>query len=119
MVNAAGKVKPIWELSWKFKTTLLPFDSLVFPLFDSYPPASKGSREVANLIERKNPHTPVYGVKEFVCLSVRLSITICHTNFTSTYFLYKKFDITSSRASNAKLFEILPCTCSFFFPTYP
>ena len=37
-------------------------------LFDH--PASKASREVANFIERKNPHTPVYGVKEFVCLSV-------------------------------------------------
>ena len=31
-------------------------------------PASEASREVANLIERKN--TPVYGVKEFVHLSV-------------------------------------------------
>ena len=28
------------------------------------------SREVANLTERKNPHIPVYGVKESVCLSV-------------------------------------------------
>ena len=27
------------------------------------------SREVANLTERKNPHTPVYGFKEFVHLS--------------------------------------------------
>ena len=35
-----------------------------------YPPASEANREVANLTERKNPHTPVYGVKEFVCLSV-------------------------------------------------
>ena len=26
-------------------------------------PTSKASREVANLTERKNPHTPVYGVK--------------------------------------------------------
>ena len=34
------------------------------------PPASEASREVANLTERKYPHTPVYGVKEFVCLSV-------------------------------------------------
>ena len=25
---------------------------------------------VANLTERKNPHTPVNGVKEFFCLSV-------------------------------------------------
>ena len=35
-----------------------------------YPPASEANREVANLTKRKNPHTPVYGVKEFVCLSV-------------------------------------------------
>ena len=37
------------------------------------PLASEASREVANLTERKNPHTPVYGVKEFVCLSVTLT----------------------------------------------
>ena len=35
-----------------------------------FPPASEASREVAILTERKNPHMPVYGVKEFVCLSV-------------------------------------------------
>ena len=35
-----------------------------------HPPASEASRELANITERKNPHTPVYGVKEFVCLSV-------------------------------------------------
>ena len=35
-----------------------------------YPPTSKASREVANLTWRKNRHTLVYGVKEFVCLSV-------------------------------------------------
>ena len=40
------------------------------------PPASKASREVAILTERKNPHTPLYGVKEFVCLSVRLLQTL-------------------------------------------
>ena len=34
------------------------------------PPASEASREVANLVDRKNLHTPVNGVKEFVCLSV-------------------------------------------------
>ena len=37
-----------------------------------HPPAREASREVANLTERKNQPTPVYGVKEFVCLSVRL-----------------------------------------------
>ena len=40
------------------------------------PPASKASREVANLTERKNPCTLVYGVKEFVCLSVCLIQTL-------------------------------------------
>ena len=39
-------------------------------------PANKASREVANLTERKNLHTPVYGVKEFVCLSVCLSVCL-------------------------------------------
>ena len=38
------------------------------------PPASEVSREIANFIKRKNPHTPVYGVKEFVYLSVCLSV---------------------------------------------
>ena len=33
-------------------------------------PASEASRKVANLTWRKNPYTPVYGVKEFVCMSV-------------------------------------------------
>ena len=35
-------------------------------------PFCEASREVANLTERKNLHTPAYGVKEFVCLSVCL-----------------------------------------------
>ena len=39
-----------------------------------YPPVSEASREVANLNERKNPHTPVFGVKEFVCLSVCVTL---------------------------------------------
>ena len=34
------------------------------------PPGSKASRELANSTERKNLHTPVCGVKEFVCMSV-------------------------------------------------
>ena len=37
-------------------------------------PASKVSREVANLTERKNLHNPVYGVKEFFRPSVSLSV---------------------------------------------
>ena len=39
-----------------------------------YSPESKASRESANLTERKNLHTPVYGVREFVCLSVCPSV---------------------------------------------
>ena len=34
------------------------------------PPASKVIIEVANLTERKKTHTPVYDIKESVCLSV-------------------------------------------------
>ena len=45
------------------------------------PPASKASTEVANLTERKNTHTPVYGVKEFVCPSVCLSVTKFDPNY--------------------------------------
>ena len=64
---------------------------------------SEASKGGSKLTERKNPHTPVYGVKEFVRLSVCLLQTltpiisgvteqnqewakkeICHTNFTST-----------------------------------
>ena len=41
-----------------------------------YPPASQASREVTNLTERKNLHTLVYGVKEFVHLSVCLLQTL-------------------------------------------
>ena len=45
--------------------------------FCTLSPASEASREVANLTEKKNPPTPVYGVQEFVCLSV--------TNFDPNY----------------------------------
>ena len=31
----------------------------------TYPPASEASREVSNLAVRKNPHTLVYGVKDY------------------------------------------------------
>ena len=44
---------------------------------DLIPSESKVSRDVANLTGRKNLHTPVYGVIEFVCPSV--------TNFDPNY----------------------------------
>ena len=43
-----------------------------------YPPASEASREVENFDWKKNPHSPVYCVKNLsVCLSV--------TNFDPNY----------------------------------
>ena len=51
------------------------------------PLQAKQAREITNLTERKNPNTPVYGVKEFVCLSVCLSVI----NFDPDYQLKKKF----------------------------
>ena len=52
------------------------------------PLRAEQEREVANLTERKNQHTPVYGVKEFVCLSVCLSVflSVC----LSVYDVSKK-----------------------------
>ena len=41
-----------------------------FSCIANYPPAREASREAENLTERKNQHTPVYGLKEFVHLSV-------------------------------------------------
>ena len=55
-----------------------------------YPPGSEASMEVANLTERKNLHTPLYGIKEFVCLSVvnfdpnRLYLSALFTMFASS-----------------------------------
>ena len=52
----------IWKI---FLTDVYTWNLIVVV---DYPPASEASREVANLTWRKNPHTPKYGVKEFVCL---------------------------------------------------
>ena len=52
--------------------------------FFIFSPASEESREVANLTERKNTHPPIYGVKEFVCLSVYLSVTNFYINYLRT-----------------------------------
>ena len=40
------------------------------------PLRAKRVREVANLTERKNQHTPVYGVKDFFCPSVCMLQTL-------------------------------------------
>ena len=47
-----------------------------------YLPASEASSEVANLNERRNLHTS--GVKEFVCLSVCLSVINFDPNYLRT-----------------------------------
>ena len=57
--------------------TMRPKGLLQQKTFSFNPPASEASREVTNLTWRKNPHATVYGVKEFVCLSV--------TNFELNY----------------------------------
>ena len=61
----SGNAKFVMYYILFFYHWFLEFKSMLF-----YPPASQASREVTNLTERKNPHTPVYGVKEFVCRSV-------------------------------------------------
>ena len=52
--------------------------------FELYPLRAKRVREVANLTERKNLHTPVSGVKEFVCLSICPSVTNFDPNYLRT-----------------------------------
>ena len=68
---------------------MFSFDQLYVWLLD-YPPASEARWEVANLTERKNLHTPVYGVK-FVCLSVinfdPNYLGTCKTDFTKDYLI--------------------------------
>ena len=74
-----------WE-NWKDAEQILeknpenicPFSTRQKQLeFGFYPPASEASREVANLTERKNPPTLVYGVKEFVNIfTVTLNVII-------------------------------------------
>ena len=46
----------IWTIDSVQKDTLLERANIK----KSYPPASEASWEVANLTERKNPHTPVH-----------------------------------------------------------
>ena len=52
------------------RTRKLQETNYIQKIYSSFnPPASEAIGEVANLTVRKNPHTPVYGVKEIVCLS--------------------------------------------------
>ena len=48
-------------------------------LIVSYPPASEASREVESLTERKNPHSPVCGVK-ILCQKQWMSCQILKMN---------------------------------------
>ena len=75
---------------------------VIHSLFTSffYPPATKASREVANLTERKNPHALVNGVKELVRLSVCLSVTNFDLNYLGSGRIV---DLSSNQ--NQKPFE--------------
>ena len=46
------------------------------------------SREVANLTERKNPHTPVYGVKYKAAIFFEQSMGSKNGNFTKDYLIF-------------------------------
>ena len=45
--------------------------------------------DVANLTKIKNPHTSIYGVKEFVCLSVCPSVTMCASSKNGEMGLFR------------------------------
>ena len=59
---------PFWWIKFRLRPKLL-HKYFVSQINDGRqivnPPASKARREVANLTERKNPHTPVYVVKDY------------------------------------------------------
>ena len=59
--------------------------NVTYILYKKYNPAREASRDVANLAERKNLQTPVYGVKEYVCLSVCLFLYLSVSNFDLNY----------------------------------
>ena len=64
-------------------------------------PPSEASSEVAHLTERKNTHPPVYGFKEFVCLSVtNFNLNYLRTGEIKTVFL----NFETAREKNACTF---------------
>ena len=65
------------------------------------------SGEVANLKERKNPQTQVYGVKELVTLSTCLSVSKFDHNYLSTGKTeWADFNISSEQFSRLKSTEL-------------
>ena len=74
---------------------------LMFEMLKMYPPASEASREVANLTWRKNPHTPVYGVKEFACLSV--------AKFDLNYLRTGEIFLSASQITKKVIFWLNSC----------
>ena len=60
----------------------------------NYPPASETSREVANLTKRKNLHTPVYGVKEFIqMVGLILFLLLSYLFFIESTLCLKDFPV--------------------------
>ena len=68
-------------------------------LLNYNPPASKASREEANLTEGKNLQIHVYGIKEFVTLSVCLSVCPFIISELALCLSYKNIAAERSRAS--------------------
>ena len=66
-----------------------------------YPPASKASREVANLNERKNPHTPLYIVSKnlSVCLFTKLDPNYLRTGKTKWAEIFSGTSMAKSHVS--------------------
>ena len=61
---------------------------------------SETSREVANLTETKHSHTPVHGVKEFVCLSVtKLDPNSLRTGKTEWAEIFSRTSMAKSHVS--------------------
>ena len=63
----------IWDFTKKIKVNFTLLSQ--FTLYaNNLSPASEASREGSKFNQEKNPHTPIYGVKEFICLSVGRSV---------------------------------------------
>ena len=68
------KITPTFDIQGTLQIKTIFYLMVIFN--HVFRPPRETSREVANLTERKNPHTPLYGVKKFVVLSVCLWSTL-------------------------------------------
>ena len=83
-----------------FVNSVAGFVAYFYIMSEHYPPVSEASREVANLTERKNQNTPVYGVKESVCLSVtKFDPNYLRTDKTEWAEIFLRTSIAKSHVS--------------------